>query len=92
MLDMLTDRCSTMCLLVNLALLGTAARHSSVPAQHELGCGQPLAAPPQVCSSGGMDWWKKTLHGEGMRPSGIFGLLGDLLFSCALLRSLANLL
>lgn len=33
--------------------------HSSLPAQHELGRGQSLAAPAQVCfDAGGADEWK----------------------------------
>lgn len=84
MLDMLTDRCSTMCLLVNLALLYPRRHPHAVPAQHELGCGQPLAAPPESAVLGVWTGGKRYMGRDETFSGYLQATRGP--FSCALLR------
>lgn len=63
--------------------------HAVLPTQHEFGCGQSLAAPPQVCRDSGGVGQLDTLQWGGLsvdgRVSGMaLGILEGLLFSSAL--------
>lgn len=54
--------------------------HSALPAQHELGCGQSLAASAQVCSDAGGADEGKALQWEGTGMAAGLGVVSSFFF------------